>query len=185
MQSLIYTSSNSEEDLIGILELQQKNLRMNLTQEEILSQGFVTVIHSLSDLEKMNDIEQHIICKDNGKVVAYLLAMTSKSKNDIPILIPMFETFEKVLYLGRPVSTYHYMVVGQVCVDKNYRGRGILDRCYEQYKNSFKNRYDFAVTEIAANNLRSINAHKRIGFSEVHKYTSPGAELWSIVIWGW
>jgi len=185
MPSFIYTTSKSEKDLPGIIELQKNNLPANLTQEEISNQGFVTVIHSLTDLKKMNDIEQHIICKDKEKVIAYLLAMTSKSKNDIPILIPMFETFEKILYMGKPVSTYNYIVVGQVCVSKNYRGQGILDRCYEEYKNSFKGRYDFAITEIASRNVRSINAHKRIGFSEIHKYTSPNGEEWSIVIWEW
>lgn len=185
MLSLVYTTSKSEKDLLGIIELQKKNLSSNLTHEEISSQGFVTVVHSLTDLKKMNDIEQHIICKDKENIIAYLLAMTLKSQHDIPVLIPMFEAFKMVSYRGKPVSSYKYIVVGQVCVDKNYRGKGILDRCYEEYKNSFSDRYDFAITEIASRNLRSISAHKRIGFSEVHKYTSPNREEWSIVIWQW
>lgn len=185
MSSLIYTTSKSEKDLLGIIELQKNNLPANLTPEEISSQGFLTVIHSLSDLKKMNDIEQHIICKDKEKVIAYLLAMTSKSKNDIPILLPMFETFIKVINKGKAVSLYNYIVVGQVCVDKNYRGKGVLDKCYEEYKKCFKERYDFAITEIVSTNLRSINAHKRIGFSEVYTYNSPIMERWSIVIWEW
>jgi hypothetical protein len=133
----------------------------------------------------MNDIEQHIICKDNEKVVAYILAMTAKSKNDIPVLFPMFEIFNKIIYKGKPVADYDYMVVGQVCVHKNYRGQGIFDRCYEAYRNCFKNRYQFAITEIASANLRSINAHKRIGFSEIYAYTAPDLKEWSVVIWSW
>jgi hypothetical protein len=183
--SLIYSSSTSEEDLIGIIALQKNNLSGNLTYEEISDQGFVSVIHSPEVLKKMNDIEQHIICKDGEKVIAYLLAMTVKSKNDIPILFPMFETFEKVLYQGRPVSTFNYIIVGQVCVDKDYRGQGVLDKCYELYKKTFKNKFDFAITEIASRNLRSINAHRRIGFSEIFVYTSPQQEEWTIVIWDW
>ena len=185
MRPLIYTTSKSEQDLAGIIELQKNNVAANLTAEEISNQGFVTVIHSLADLAKMNNIEQHIICKHKEKVIAYLLAMTAKSKNDIPILIPMFEIFKEVFYMGRPVSNYNYIVVGQVCVDKDYRGQGVLDRCYDTYKNFFKNRYDFAITEIASRNLRSINAHKRIGFSEAHRYTSPNMEEWSIVVLDW
>ncbi len=185
MSSLIYTTSKTGKDLRGIIELQKNNLPINLTEEEISSQGFVTVIHSLQDLKRMNAIEQHIICKDKEKVVAYLLAMTSTSKNDIPVLIPMFEMFNEVLYQGRTLSTYNYIVVGQVCVDKKYRGLGILDGSYALYKNLFKEKYDFAITEIACRNLRSIHAHKRIGFTEIHKYTSPNKEEWSIVIWEW
>ena len=111
--------------------------------------------------------------------------MTSKSKADIPVLIPMFENFEKIRLRGKLLSGYHYIVVGQVCVAKGYRGQGILDNCYAEYKKRFKRKYDFAITEIATKNLRSVNAHKRIGFSEIYRYNVPGNEEWSIVIWEW
>jgi GNAT superfamily N-acetyltransferase len=185
MATLIYTNSKSEKDLQGILELQKNNLPVNLSKEEITAQGFVTVIHSLSDLKNMNDIEQHVICKDGEKIIGYLLAMTVESQADLPVLIPMFEEFNKIFYLGKSVSEYKYIVIGQVCIDKDYRGQGILDKCYETYKNCFKNKYDFAITEISSRNLRSIQAHKRIGFSEIHKYTSPDLEEWSVIILKW
>lgn len=182
MHSLIYTTAKSEADLLGIIELQKNNLAGNLTEEEKLQQGFVTVVHSLGVLKKMNDIEQHVICKAGNKVVAYLLAMTAAAKNDIPVLIPMFEMFKSVYHKGKAVSDYNYIVVGQVCVDKNYRSRGILDKCYETYKTCMKEKYDFAITEIATRNQRSVKAHQRIGFAEVEQYTSPANEEWSIVI---
>ena len=179
-----YTTSNTESDLKRILELQRANLPNALTSDEIQSQGFVTVVHSFNDLKKLNDIEKHIIANDNGKVVAYLLAMTQQSKADIPVLIPMFKMFEEIVYKDKPVSDYNYLVVGQVCVAKEYRGQGILDKCYDTYKNYFINKYDFAITEIDGRNLRSINAHKRIGFKEIHRYTSDERE-WSVVVWDW
>jgi len=180
-----YTTSQSERDLHGILELQQRNLAVNLTPDEVLSQGFVTVVHRFDDLKKMNDIEPHLIAKDGERVIGYLLAMTVHSKADIPVLIPMFELFDQTPFRGKPISNYNYLVVGQVCVDKNYRGQGVLDQCYEAYKAQFKNKYDFAITEISMRNQRSINAHKRIGFSEIHRHTAPNGEEWSIVVWEW
>jgi ribosomal protein S18 acetylase RimI-like enzyme len=180
-----YTTAKSKEDLEGILSLQQANLAVNLSREDILSQGFVTVVHRYEDLEKMNNIEQHIIAKDGNKIIAYLLAMTKHAKRDIPILLPMFEIFDSINYENKTVSSFNYMVVGQVCVDKNYRGQGILDKCYNFYKENFKNRYDFAITEIAVSNTRSIRAHKRVGFSEIHHYTGPDKVEWSIVVWNW
>lgn len=182
---IIYTTSKSIDDLAGIIELQKSNLPSNLTKEEIAGEGFVTVMHSLEDLEKMNAIEQSIIAKDDDKIIAYLLAMTKKSKADIPVLIPMFENFEKIKFRGKLLSEYNYMVVGQVCVAKSYRGLGILDNCYEEYKKQFKNKYDFAITEIATRNQRSINAHKRIGFAEIHRFNAPDNTEWSIVIREW
>lgn len=182
---ITYTTSKSINDLIGIIELQKINLPSNLTQEEIASEGFVTVVHSLEDLKKLNAFEQSIIAKNDDKIIAYLLAMTSKSKNDIPVLIPMFEAFDKIKFRNKTLSTYNYMAVGQVCVAKGYRGQGILDNCYAEYKKHFKNKYDFAITEIATKNQRSINAHKRIGFSEIHRFIGPDNVEWSIVVLEW
>lgn len=182
---VIYTTSQTTADLEGIIALQQKNLARNLDAQEIQEQGFVTVVHSLADLEQMNTIEQNTIAKDGDQVVGYLIAMTAASRNAIPILKPMFELFDNLEYNGKRVSEYNYMVVGQVCIDKAVRGQGVLDACYEHYKNNFRNRYDFAITEIALSNQRSLNAHKRIGFTELHRYTAPDGEAWSIVTWNW
>ena len=90
-----------------------------------------------------------------------------------------------MLFRGKPVSAYNYLVVGQVCVDKDYRGRRILDECYAAYRNIFSKSYDFAITEIDCRNLRSIKAHKRIGFTELHTYASTDKKEWSVVIWDW
>lgn len=182
---IVYTTAERDKDLAGIIDLQKRNLPANLGEDEIKSQGFVTVVHSTDDLRKMNAIEPNIIAKKNDTVIAYLLAMTAASKKDIPVLIPMFDMFEKIQLHNKPVSKYNYLVVGQVCVDKAYRGQGVLDDCYTAYRDHFRNKYDFAITEIAAKNLRSINAHKRIGFYEILKYAAPDKEEWSIVIWEW
>ena len=182
---ITYTTSKTDKELSEILDLQKKNLPKNLTESEIKSQGFVTVSHTFEDLKKLNTYEQHVIIKDENKVVGYLLAMTKNSKHDIPILVPMFEIFDKIHFKEKLISEYNYIVVGQVCIDKNYRGQGLLDNCYAAYKNHFKEKYDFAVTEIAVTNERSINAHNRVGFFEIHRYKDAENTEWSIVIWYW
>jgi L-amino acid N-acyltransferase YncA len=180
-----YTVSVSEKDLKEILELQKENLAPNLSPTEIKTQGFLTLAHSYEQLKKLNDFEKHVIVKDNDRVIAYLLAMTNRSKFDLPLLIPMFNIFNEIPYRDKTVSDYNYIVVGQACIQKNYRGQGILENCYSNFKNRFINKYDFAITEIASLNLRSLNAHSRIGFREIHRYTDPFNTEWAIVIWDW
>src|SRR4030095_11635360 len=182
---IVYTTANSKNDLEGILNLQKRNLASSLTKAEIQSQGFVTVDHSYEQLARLNDYEKHVIAKENEKVVGYLLAMTKRSRLDIPVLIPMFELFEAISYRDKKISTYNYLVVGQVCIDKDWRGQGILDDCYAAYREQYKTKYDFAITEIARTNLRSLNAHKRIGFKEIKIYASPDKTEWSVVLWDW
>lgn len=182
---MITITTSSSKDLKGILELQRQNLKQDLTPEQIKAQGFVTVSHSLDDLEKMHGYEPNIVAKDGDAIAAYVLAMTDQSKNDIPRLVEMYESFDDISYHGKPVSDYHYIVVGQVCVGYDYRGKGLFDECYKAYKDCFKDRYDFAITEIASINLRSMNAHKRIGFEVIHTYTDSSSVEWNVVVWDW
>jgi len=182
---IAFTTSNSKEDLEGILLLQKANLAVNLPIDEVRSQGFVTVTHTYEQLLQLTAYEKHVVAKDGDKVVGYILAMTEKSKEDIPILAPLFDAFDNTHYKGRKIADYHYIVVGQVCIDKLYRGQGLLEKCYAAYKALYSDKYDFAVTEIAESNTRSLNAHKKIGFEEIHRYTSPDNTEWVIVVWDW
>jgi predicted GNAT superfamily acetyltransferase len=182
---IVYKNADTAAELWGILDLQKANHTHRITQEEAENQGFVTVNHSFEQLQKMNEVEKHLIAKENDKVIAYILAMTVHAQFDIPILVPMFELFKQIIFKGKAVSDYQYMVVGQVCVAKEYRGQGLFDACYAEYKKCFQEKYDFAITEIACANTRSRNAHKRVGFQEVMTYTSPDKIEWSIVIWDW
>jgi ribosomal protein S18 acetylase RimI-like enzyme len=182
---ICFTTIKFDEEIYEVIALQKINLPQSLSQEQMDSQGFVTVVHSFTTLKKMNDTEASIIAKDDDKVIGYLLAMTNASRNDIPILIPMFGAFDDVVYHGKKIAAFHYIVVGQVCVAEGYRGIGILDNCYDTYKEHFKNKYDFAITEINKNNKRSIRAHARIGFELVHSYKDATGNEWDIVIWDW
>lgn len=185
MAMITYTNANTATELQGIIDLQKANLPISISKEEAQEQGFVTVQHTLEILQKMNTIEKHTIALDDDKVIGYVIAMTKASRNDIPILEPMFDLFTQIAYLYKKVSDYNYMVVGQVCVSKDYRGMGVFDQLYDKYRNEFGSKYDFAITEIAVKNQRSMMAHNRIGFTEIHRYTAPDSVEWSVVIWDW
>ena len=182
---MLFTTAQSDTDLYQILDLQKRNLPLSLSPEEVSREGFVTVSHRFEDLKKMNSYEPHVIAKEKDAVVAYLLAMTEKSKRDIPILIPMFDVFENIIYRGKKISEFKYLVVGQVCVAKEFRGRGVLDLCYEEYQKRFSPKYDFAITEISKKNPRSLRAHRRAGFEIVHEYADSNGIDWDIVLWDW
>ncbi len=182
MEQISYQLAVSDQDLDGILALQKQNLAVSLTS---LEQGYVTVVHTIHELKKMNSYAPHIIAKDGERIIAYLLAMTIECKNDLPVLIPMFNQFEKIEYKNKKLSSFNYLVVGQVCVAAGYRGKGILNRCYDLYKNTHSVNYDFAITEIATRNIPSIRAHQKIGFQEITRFTDSLPEEWSIVVWDW
>lgn len=180
-----YTTAETKSDLDGILKLQEENLAENLDPSEIKSQGFVTVHHSFETLKKLNDMERHIIAKENEKVIGYTLAMAKQAGTLIPVLYPMFDSFNKIFYEGKKVNDYHFLVMGQVCVAKDFRGKGIFSGCYLAYREHYQKKYDFTITEIASTNTRSLHAHKNLGFEPVHTYKDPDNSEWAVVIWDW
>lgn len=182
---LIYSKSNSDSELIQILQLQQNNLSGNLTQEQMVSQGFVTLKHSFDLLKKLNVIENNIIVKDGNDVVGYVLAMTAASSREMPILFDMYESFNHIKYKHITIASYNYLVVGQVCISPEYRGKGVFEKLYESYKNHFKDRYDFAITEISTKNNRSKKAHEKVGFKKIHDYIDRDGAGWEVVLWDW
>lgn len=111
--------------------------------------------------------------------------MTSIAEDQMPILKPMFLEFKKVFYDTKHIADYNYLIVGQVCVGIGFRGQGVLDKCYQLYKTVYKNRFDFAITEIDVRNQRSLKAHLKLGFKEIHRYFSAEGEEWSIVVLDW
>jgi len=101
---ITYSTANSQIDLAGILKLQKANLAASLDPEELRQQGFVTVNHTYDQLQKLNEDEMHIVGKDEEKIIGYVLAMTARSKAEIPVLIPMFRNFDSIVYRDKNIS---------------------------------------------------------------------------------
>ncbi|HMO38825.1 MAG TPA: GNAT family N-acetyltransferase [Saprospiraceae bacterium] len=182
---LRYKPIETDLELQQVLALQQQNLGVHLTPEEIATQGFLTVQHDYATLKEMNDLEQGIMATNGEEIAGYILAMTKDLRSAIPILVSMFDTFDAMEYAGRRLNTYRYIVVGQVCVAAGYRGQGLFEGMYDAYRRLLSPKYDFAITEISIRNLRSLRAHQRVGFQVVHEFVAPDGEAWQIVIWHW
>lgn len=178
------TTVQHTEELAQILTLQEKNLIRNIDSEEMRSQGFVTVHHTMDVLEKMHALAPSVIIKDNEEVVAYALTMPRATRQLVPTLEPMFAVLDQLQYKGRPLNDYRFYVMGQICVDKAYRGQGLFDKLYQHHRDTFQPSFDFILTEIATRNTRSIRAHERVGFKTIHTHRDDLDE-WQVVVWDW
>jgi len=112
-------------ELEQILELQRSNLAHTLREDDIASQGFVTVEHSLEVLRRMHAIRPSIVAKDGEQLAGYALVMPVECRSFIPILEPMFDRLDS-LGIGRQ----RFYVMGQICVGKPWRSRGVFDLMY-------------------------------------------------------
>ncbi len=172
------------QELQDILILQKKYLAGTNNSEEEKEQGFVTVHHSNQKLELMHELAPSVIVKDEDAVIAYALVMLTEAVDLIPELQSMFQLFSQLSYKDQSLNNYRYYVMGQICIDKPYRGQGVFEMLYTKHKELMQSNYDFVVTEIATRNTRSIRAHKKMGFELLHHFKDE-TEEWDVVIWDW
>ncbi|EMR01862.1 GNAT family N-acetyltransferase [Cesiribacter andamanensis] len=180
-----YQLARTRQELQQVLALQQQNLPSVLPDDALASQGFVTVAHPLPLLQQMNAAAPAILAKEGQQLAGYCLAMTRAFRNDIPVLIPMFEVIDGLQLQGRALKEVNYLVCGQICVAEGYRGQGIFDGLYQQLRQHYAQQYPLLLTEIAARNPRSLRAHQRLGFTTFHTYQAPDGEVWELVAWQW
>ena len=171
---ITFKITSTQEELQQILDLQQQNLPKNLTREEIKTQGFVTVEHQFQILLEMHNVHPHTIAKDGEKVVGYVLSMSKTFGDSIDVLKPMFAEFKKANIND------NFIVMGQVCISKNYRGKGLFRGLYNKMAENFSGDFTRIITEVDALNTRSLNAHYAIGFEDLSDYKASD-QVWKII----
>ena len=181
---LMLTTVSTPGEIEQILALQRINLERNLDKAEVQTQGFVTLVHDLASLQQMHNLAPSVIAKDDAKVVGYALVMPPECRQIVPALEPMFKYFDSLQFQNRPLSDYKFYVMGQVCVDKQYRGTGLFDKLYQKHKELHSGRYDFILTEVSTRNLRSMRAHEKVGFQTLIIYRDELDE-WAVILWDW
>lgn len=180
---IVCTTAASSDEVRQILALQAANVLSALTPDAIASQGFVTVRHDPDVLARMNGTAPAIIAKDGDRVVGYALVMPRAFAADVPILQPLFQMLDALTWKGAPLRDgTRWFVMGQICIAADYRGRGIFDGLYRTMADTYRDRYDFTVTEVAARNTRSLRAHARAGFQTLQRYAdATTGEQWDII----
>ncbi len=182
--NIIFTTITTDKEIQQLLDLQQRNLTKNISEDVANNQGFVTVVHNFDLLSRMNQSVPQIIAKDGDAVIGYALVMPESFRYDIPVLTAMFELMDGLEYKGKLIKDTKYYAMGQVCVAEGYRGMGVFDGLYAKHKENLSDRFELCVTEIAKRNLRSLAAHKRVGFEIIHEYFDVNyPELWEVVAW--
>jgi len=172
---ITYCRASTDEELHQILELQKQNLPSSLSLSEKEKEGFLTVVHTFEILKQMNDRCAHCIVKSENKVVGYALSMHPKFADGIEVLKPMFIEINKVIS-----GNLQYIIMGQICVGKNYRKRGIFRGLYNFMKQELQTIFNNIITEVDAENVRSLNAHLAVGFEILREYHADNKD-WIII----
>jgi len=174
----------TSEEISAIKELQNLNLRPNISDTEAASEGFLTASYTIAYLQAMNADAPSVIAKMGDKVVGYAMVTTHNLRDGHDLMADLFNTIDRTSYGGRLLSETDYVVVGQLCLAKEFRGLGLVQQMYNHFKDCYADRFEYLVTDVAQANVRSLKAHKKTGFQVIDTLTYGGIG-WDIVLWDW
>ena len=92
--------------------------------------------------------------------------------------------FSPIRYKGRPLLDHRVYFMGQICVDPDYRGKGVFRLLYEFHRQQFYPQYEMLATEVSTSNPRSLRAHLSVGFTIVDTHKDEIDE-WNVILWDW
>ena len=170
-----------DNEIPQIKSLQEKNLRQHLTNKEAAEQGFLTASYSLEYLKEMNAAFPSVIAKDGELVVGYAMITTHAVRDGHDLLKDLFNNIDRCRFEGRLLRDASYVVVGQLCVAKEYRGLNLVSKMYDFFADAVRDRYDYIATDVDCDNHRSLKAHAKAGFQVIDSLVY-GGKKWDIVI---
>ncbi len=158
-------------DIQGILSLQERNLFSNLTEKE-RETGFVTTpftVNQIEDIIKQNGV---FIAENEKNIIAYAFAGSWKYFEQWEIFSVMVARFPKLSFNNSNISTKISFQYGPVCIDKQYRGTGLLQVIFEEMRIEFVKKYPISITFINKVNVISEKAHTRkLGWTIIDEFT--------------
>jgi hypothetical protein len=146
------------ENYPAIARLQSANYIGNLSAEE-RKEGFLSAEFTADQLARMAADLGIMIAVERGIVVGYLCGFRNEFDHGSPVLAKMFESYDRVRLGGKPLSAYDSYVYGPVCIDRDYRRRGLLRGLYEAQKKHLAGQFEVGVAFVSRTNPHSLDAH--------------------------
>lgn len=158
MPSNIIIKTATEEDIPGIVALHKANLVVNLTEVEKQG-GFVTTALTVAQIQTV--IHQHglFIAKNEDAIIGFIFAADWEFFTQWPIFEYMIQLFPSLSFKNFEVTTTNSFQYGPICIDKNYRGQGIITELFEYMRIQMKEKYPLSLTFINKANIPSYKAH--------------------------
>ena len=175
---------SDNDDLFQIKRLNQKNLKNNLTQEERLKYGFLTLEYDIELLLKVNKIEKSIVAKKGKKIVGYAIVINKTAYGLNKLLDDLIDRVNNLKYDKNYLNKIDYALVGQLCIRKDYRGKGLVKDIYKFFKKEYSKKYKYLITDIDERNTRSLKAHTKNKFQIIDNFYW-GDSYWNIILWNW
>jgi len=162
-------------DIEDALSLHYK-YQVDFISEEDKADGFVTTPFTKEELTHLVREESGLfVARKNGVVVAYLMAASWGFWSKWSMFAFMIKDLPSLEYHGEVLSTENSYQYGPVCIDKDMRGTGVLEKIFGFAKSKMSKRFPILVTFVNKTNSRSYEAHTRkLGLDVLQEFEFNG-----------
>ena len=101
------------------------------------------------------------VARDGARVTAFALAAPWGFWSQWPFFRNMIRILGNYRFGGATLTEENSYQYGPVCVDRDYRGRGVFERVFAASLRTMEDRYPIMVTFVNQANPRSYAAHSR------------------------
>ena len=170
------------EDIEKVLELHSKYQIDSIRQED-KKDGFITTAFTKEQMIDLITLEQGLfIAVENDRIVAYVMSASWNFWSRWPMFAFMMEDLPNLEYLGQKLSLENSYQYGPVCVDKEYRGSGVLEKIFDFARENMAKRFPILVTFINKINPRSYEAHtKKLKLEVIKEFSYNNNNYYELV----
>lgn len=171
----------TKDDLPQVAALQHR-YHVDTIAEEDRPDGFVTTRFTRGQFERLIDEERGLsVAVDDGRVVAYAMAASWDYWSAWPLFRFMIDDLPNTVYLGRTLSIANSYQYGPVCLDKPYRGTGMLASLFDFSRRTMAARFPVLITFINRENPRSLAAHRdKLGLDVIKPFDFEGRHYYEL-----
>ena len=167
---MITTRRGAAQDIRGILSLQEANLVSNMTELE-KEQGFVTTPFVPAQINEIIAQDGLFVAEDDGHIVAYIFGGSWTYYGQWEIFNYMSSRFPDLSFGDFLVTRENSFQYGPICIAKTHRGKGLMNKIYEEMRTVMIHRYPLAVTFINSTNQISCRAHNKLGWEIIDEFS--------------
>ena len=144
--------------------------------------GFITTLFTTEQLKELIKTENGISLACDGEMIAaYAMAGSWQYWNKWPLFQQMISDLPNTEYLGQTLSIENSYQYGPVCIDKDYRGMGVLQELFAYSARQMNARYRLLITFINHINERSFKAHtQKVGMEVIKSFAFDGNNYYEL-----
>lgn len=145
-------------DSLAILQLNHKFYQAFMDGDK--DKGFLKIEFSLAEIETLIKENEIVVAENENDVIGYYL---TNSIFETETIIKRKRLVEDLIKQGK-IKNAKYAFLTQAVVDKPYMGQGVAKQLLKTLKHLVRNKFDYLIGYIDAENLNAREAHLKSGW---------------------